>query len=319
MTSNIVASTVVCHALTRAANAISAIASANDRRAIRHGGAHYRAVTLECSMTMPVASKAIAMMRLRLSAATRCAKRAPYHTANACAGAIDAHTARSILPSRIGSEAPGANAATKVAGKLTTTPAAAARPMLLCIGIPARVITMLVRMPPPTPAKPDDKPIVAPAIVGNPLDGSRSTIGANRLGKANRVAKIRQSNANSPVITLPRTCGAASCPTTTPNGDARSPIPQETDVGIPRPPVCQRRYECSRQDRRQRGADCDMRGLVRGSAGLDQPVKDDRDNDDTAANADQAGEQSGSGARYRAQKDQPKGAHPALVLSMNRT
>jgi hypothetical protein len=33
-----------------------------------------------------------------------------------------------------------------------------------------------------------------------------------------------------------------------------------------------------------------MRGLVRGSAGLDQPVKDDRDDDDTAANANQAGE-----------------------------
>jgi hypothetical protein len=36
--------------------------------------------------------------------------------------------------------------------------------------------------------------------------------------------------------------------------------------------------------------DCDMRGLIRGSAGLDQPVKDDRDDDDTAANANQAGE-----------------------------
>ena len=62
-----------------------------------------------------------------------------------------------------------------------------------------------------------------------------------------------------------------------------------------------------------------MRGLVRGSAALDQPVKDYRDNNDTAADANQAGEQSGSSARYRAQEDQPKGAHPALVLSMNRT
>jgi hypothetical protein len=33
-----------------------------------------------------------------------------------------------------------------------------------------------------------------------------------------------------------------------------------------------------------------MRGLVRGSAGLDQSVKDDRDDDDTAANTNQAGE-----------------------------
>jgi hypothetical protein len=40
-----------------------------------------------------------------------------------------------------------------------------------------------------------------------------------------------------------------------------------------------------------------MRGLVRGSAGLDQPVKDDRDDDDTTANANQAREQSGSRAR----------------------
>ncbi len=35
--------------------------------------AHHRPVTLECSMTAPVASQATAMMRLRLSAATRCA------------------------------------------------------------------------------------------------------------------------------------------------------------------------------------------------------------------------------------------------------
>jgi hypothetical protein len=60
-----------------------------------------------------------------------------------------------------------------------------------------------------------------------------------------------------------------------------------------------------------------MRGLIRGSAGLDQPVKDDRDDDDTAANADQAGEQSSSGARNHAQKDQPKGAHRALICQMN--
>jgi hypothetical protein len=59
-----------------------------------------------------------------------------------------------------------------------------------------------------------------------------------------------------------------------------------------------------------------MRGLVRGSAGLDQPVKDDRDDDDTAANANQTGEQSGSSARNHAQKDQPKGAHCARICQM---
>ncbi len=60
-----------------------------------------------------------------------------------------------------------------------------------------------------------------------------------------------------------------------------------------------------------------MRGLIRGSAGLDQPVKDDRNDDDTPANADQAGEQSGSSARNHAQEDQPKGAHRARICQMN--
>jgi hypothetical protein len=46
--------------------------------------------------------------------------------ATACVGATDAQTGRSILPSRIGAEAPVANAATKVAGRLITIPAAAA-------------------------------------------------------------------------------------------------------------------------------------------------------------------------------------------------
>jgi hypothetical protein len=55
-----------------------------------------------------------------------------------------------------------------------------------------------------------------------------------------------------------------------------------------------------------------VRGLVSGSAGLDEPVKDDRNDDDTAAEADQASKQSGCSARKHAQKDQPKGAHRAL-------
>src|SRR5271169_2470 len=56
-----------------------------------------------------------------------------------------------------------------------------------------------------------------------------------------------------------------------------------------------------------------MRGLVRRSAGLDQPVKGDRDNYNAPANADQASKQSGAGARNHAQKHQPKGAHGALI------
>ena len=107
---------------------------------------------------------------------------------------------RGRLPSCVGAEPPVANAATIVAGRLTTTPAAAARPILLCIGIPVRVIKMFVRMPPPTPAKPEDKPIAAPATIGNLPPGGRSVIGRNRLGKANRAAKIRQSRVKSPVI-----------------------------------------------------------------------------------------------------------------------
>jgi hypothetical protein len=60
-----------------------------------------------------------------------------------------------------------------------------------------------------------------------------------------------------------------------------------------------------------------MGGLICGSAGLDQAVKDHRNDDNPPADADQSGEQSGSGTRYRAQKDQPKGVHPALVFPMN--
>jgi hypothetical protein len=64
-----------------------------------------------------------------------------------------------------------------------------------------------------------------------------------------------------------------------------------------------------------------MRGLVCGSTSSDEPVKDDRDDDDTAAEANQPSEQSGCGARNRTQKDQPKGAHRALseVLEGRRT
>jgi hypothetical protein len=62
-------------------------------------------------------------------------------------------------------------------------------------------------------------------------------------------------------------------------------------------------------------ADCDMRGLVCGSTRFDESVKDHRDDDDTAAKADQPSEQPGRCARNHPQKDQPKGAHPALSES----
>ena len=55
-----------------------------------------------------------------------------------------------------------------------------------------------VRFTPPTPAKPEDKPITAPAALGNLPPGVRSMIWRNRPGKANRAAKSRQSRAKSP-------------------------------------------------------------------------------------------------------------------------
>jgi hypothetical protein len=53
----------------------------------------------------------------------------------------------------MGALAADAKAATKVAGRPTTTPAAAARPILLRVGIPVMVITMLVRIPAPDPGQ----------------------------------------------------------------------------------------------------------------------------------------------------------------------
>jgi hypothetical protein len=82
--STAVASTVVCHALIRAASGMSVMAELTSTNDEGPGGAaiaHHRPTTLECSMTAPVASKATAKMRLRLSAATRGASRAPSHAA----------------------------------------------------------------------------------------------------------------------------------------------------------------------------------------------------------------------------------------------
>jgi len=81
-------------------------------------------------------------IRLRWSALILAAKPAPNHAAMACAGAMQAQMAQSMLPIWVGCIASVAMAATMVAGMLTTMPAAAARPTLLCIGNPDSVITM---------------------------------------------------------------------------------------------------------------------------------------------------------------------------------
>src|ERR1051325_9767347 len=48
-----------------------------------------------------------------------------------------------------------------------------------------------------------------------PLGGSLS-MGRNHPGAAKRTATSRQKAANTPIKTLPRTCGAVNCATTTP-------------------------------------------------------------------------------------------------------
>ena len=96
-------------------------------------------------------------------------------------------------PSYVGAAPPVANAATMVAGKLTTTPAAQARPILLCIGIPLRAIAIFVRMPPPTPAKPEDKPIAARAMLPNPRRVAVPRSG--EIGWETQIAPQRSSRA----------------------------------------------------------------------------------------------------------------------------
>ena len=81
---------------------------------------------------------------------------------------MHAHIGKLMLPSCAASPRLGANAATIVAGAPTTTPAAAARPMLLCIDKPDKLMTIFVMMPPPTPAKPETNPIATPdGFIGN--------------------------------------------------------------------------------------------------------------------------------------------------------
>jgi hypothetical protein len=61
--------------------------------------------------------------------------------------AMQTCTATAMLLSRVAPVDAGVSAAIIVAGTLTTTPAAAARPTLLCIGSPDKLITVLVKMP----------------------------------------------------------------------------------------------------------------------------------------------------------------------------
>jgi hypothetical protein len=115
------------------------------------------------------------------------------------------------------------SAATIVAGALTTTPTAAARPMLLCIGSPDNAITMLVRMPPPTPAKPETIPIASsPATWRNEPFGDSANSGRKRPGAAKRAAATNVNRAKAPVITLPRT-----------HPGSREPSPGLIDIGTP--------------------------------------------------------------------------------------
>jgi hypothetical protein len=57
-----------------------------------------------------------------------------------------------------------------------------------------------------------------------------------------------------------------------------------------------------------------MRGLVHGSTGFDQSVKDDRDDDNPTTDANQPGVEPGASARNHAQEDEPKGAHRAAIV-----
>ena len=60
------------------------------------------------------------------------------------------------------------------------------------------------RIPPPTPARPEHKPIVPPARLRNVPVGGVCATAENRPGRANRAAKVRQMRPKNPVIKLPR-------------------------------------------------------------------------------------------------------------------
>ncbi len=171
----------------------------------------------ERNIATPVAMSTIEKTRLRISPLARAAILAPSHAAAACAGAMQAQIARSMLPSWGGLEECVAIAATTVAGMLTTMPFAAARPTLLCMGSPDSVMTTFVRMPPPTPANPEQAPIPMLAQCRKMPPGGASSAGAKRSGNANLYAKIRQRPAKTVSSTFPSRCGATICAAATPS------------------------------------------------------------------------------------------------------
>src|SRR5882757_6282525 len=108
-------------------------------------------------MAAPVATKFTAIRRLSFAALMADASFAPNHAPVAWAGAMQTQIARSTLPIAVAFNDSEARVATIVAGTPTTMPAAAARPMLLWIGMPETVMTIFVRIPPPIPANPEDR------------------------------------------------------------------------------------------------------------------------------------------------------------------
>lgn len=82
----------------------------------------YAPSRLERSIANPVVRRAVAITRLKLLPAIRCASRALIHAMIAWVGAMQTQTTRSMLPSWVNPCGPGPSAATIVARILTTTP-----------------------------------------------------------------------------------------------------------------------------------------------------------------------------------------------------
>ena len=83
---------------------------------------------------------------------------------------------------------------------------------------------ILARMPPPTPAWPENKSIAAPPVLRNVLAGGRSVTGPNRPGNANRAAKIRYSAKNPGHYAAGEVSGGQLCgitPVTLPGPQSR--------------------------------------------------------------------------------------------------
>ena len=174
--------------------------------------------------------------------------RAPTHAAPACARAMQAQSTKLMLPSCRACSGAGPNAATTVAGKPTIYPTAAARPTLLCIGMPERLMTILVRMPPPTPANPDTAPIRNPEKSRPTPTGGCGKTGpkAPRSGESCGREQAKTGEHRDQEGT-PQVGGRELRKDAFPH-DARPPFPKERRVGIARAPVDDRRCECRRED-----------------------------------------------------------------------